>query len=220
MKGVNNVINSFIFLNKFCSKIVFMKRKTYNYILFIIGLIVLGIGISFNNKSMLGCNPMSIFVVGLSKHLPVSMGTCNLIVALIEMILGFLLAKENVSIATVIGVFGVSYAIDLGNFIIPDTSSVVIRIVYMIIGVIMYCLGFSIQQVSKCGYSHYDTFVFGLAKRLKIEKYHNIRWCTDALFLIFGYLLGGVLGIGTVLLLVLSGVLIERFKEIIESINK
>lgn len=195
-----------------------MKRNidTKRLITFIVGLIILGIGISFNNKSLFGCNPMSIFVVGLSKHLPVSMGTCNLIVALIEMFFGYILAKENVTYTTVIGVFGVSYAIDLGNFLIPDTNNVFIRTIYMIIGILLYCAAFSIQQVAKCGYSHYDAFVFGLAKKFKIEKYHSIRWCTDAIFLVSGYLLGGIVGIGTVLLLVFSGILIERFKSIIE----
>ena len=190
-------------------------KKIRKYLVFIIGLIVLGIGISFNNKSLLGCNPMSIFVVGMSKHLPISMGTCNLICAATEMIIGLILAKENVSWATVIGVVGVSYAIDLGNFLIVDTSGIIVRVVYMLIGVIMYCLGFAIQQISKCGYSHYDSFVFGLAKKFKIEKYHTIRWFTDALFLIFGYLLGGIVGIGTVILLICSGLLIERMKTLL-----
>ena len=192
------------------------NTKSKRLATFIIGLIVLGIGISFNNKSLFGCNPMSIFVVGLSKHLPISMGTCNLIVALTEMIVGYILAKENVSYTTIIGVFGVSYAIDLGNFLIPDSNNLYIRILYMLIGVLLYCLAFAIQQVAKCGYSHYDTFVFGLAKRFKIEKYHSIRWCTDTLFLVSGFVLGAEVGVGTVILLVFSGVLIERFKHLIE----
>lgn len=192
------------------------NEKSKRLATFIIGLIVLGIGISFNNKSLFGCNPMSIFVVGLSKHLPISMGTCNPIVALIEMFFGYLLAKENVTYTTVIGVFGVSYAIDLGNFLIPDTNNVFIRTIYMIIGILLYCAAFSIQQVAKCGYSHYDTFIFGLAKKFKIEKYHKIRWCTDAIFLVSGYLLGGIVGVGTVLLLAFSGILIVRFRIILE----
>jgi len=190
-----------------------IMNKTKRYFIFILGLLVFGFGISLGNKSLLGGNPMSILVVGLSKHLPLSIGTCNLIVAAVEALIGYMLDKKNVTIATIIGVLCGSYFIDLANLVLPDVTSLYLRVIYMIVGINLYCLGLALQQYGKCGYGNLDCFIFGLGKLLKIEKYHNIRWITDILFIISGYLLGGIVNIGTLALLAIAGLLIEFFRN-------
>lgn len=186
-----------------------------SYLLFALGLLVFGIGISFGNKSLFGGNPMSVFVVGVKNHLNLSMGTCNLIVAAIEIIVGYLLDKSNVSIASVFGMICGSYAIDFGNLLISDSNNIYVRIIYMLVGIVCYCFGLAMQQYGHVGLGNLDCLNFGLKKAFKIKEYHTIKWIVDGMFLIAGYLLGGIVGIGTVLLLACSGLLIERFKALL-----
>lgn len=185
------------------------------YTIFIIGLMFFGFGISFGIKSQLGNNPMGVFVTGLAIQLGFSVGTCNMLLGLFETIAGYFLDKKNISIATFLVVFCGSYSIDLGNYLIPDTSNAIIKIIYMLFGIIFYCLGFSIQQYAKCGLSNYDCFVFGISKKLNIKDYAKIRRVCDLLFIILGYLLGGIVGIGTIILVLFSGKIIICFKKII-----
>ena len=192
-----------------------MKTKVIKkYIIFAIGTLIFGFGISLSNKSLLGGNPMSVLVSGITNILPFSFGTCNLIVGIIQIIVGYICDKKTVTFATIFGTICGSYAIDFADLFIKDTNVLTIKIVYMILGIILYCLGLALQQVPNCGYSNLDCFIFGLAKVFKIDKYHIIRWIVDIAFLIIGYLLGGVVGIGTVLLFIVSGILIELFVNV------
>ena len=89
----------------------------------------------------------------------------------------------------------------------------VVRFVYMFVGIIGYCLGLSLQQYASIGYGNLDVFIFGLKKAFKVKKYHTIKWVVDAVFIVGGYMLGSPVGVGTVLLLAFAGILIEQFKE-------
>lgn len=193
-----------------------LKIKKYG--LFILGLIIFGFGISFGNKSLLGGNPMSIFVVGLSKHIPVSIGTCNFIVALFEIAIGFILDKSNITIATALSLFFGSYSIDFANLFIKDSNALLIRIIYMLVGIVLYCFGLALQHKAKCGYGNLDCFNFGLKKLLKIKDYHTVRWFADTFFIVAGFLLGGVFNVGTIILLAFSGLIIEFFHSLLDKV--
>ena len=188
------------------------------YLVFILGLFIFSTGISFGNKSLLGGNPMSILVVGLSKHIPFSIGTCNLIVGIVEIIIGFILDKKNITLATFIGLICGSYSIDIANMFIPDTSVLGIRIIYMYVGIICYCLGLSLQHKAACGYGNLDCFNFGIKKALNLKDYHTARWISDAIFVVSGFLLGGIVNVGTALLLCFAGLIIEFFKKILDKL--
>lgn len=157
---------------------------------------------------------MAVFVVGINKHVNLSMGTCNLIVAAVEMIIGYILDKENVSWASIVAMFVGSYLIDFANLFVVPTTNMIARFVYMLVGIFCYTLGLGIQQYAEIGYGNLDVFIFGLKKVFKIEKYHTIKWFVDAAFIIGGYFLGAEVGVGTVLLLLFAGVLIEYFRDL------
>lgn len=192
-----------------------MKIDLKRYLVFIIGLIFFGFGISLGNKSLLGGNAMSIFVVGISKHIILTIGQCNFIVGLVESIIGYIFDKKNVTLATIISMVFGSSTIDFANMLIKDTSTLSIRVIYMLIGIVMYCGGLAIQQFAKCGYGSLDCLNFGLKKFFKVKDYHTIRWFTDIFFIVFGTILGGIFNVGTVLLLAFAGLLIERIRSLL-----
>ena len=199
-------------------KSVLKTNLVKRYLLFALGLLVFGIGISFGNKSLFGGNPMSVFVVGVKNHLDLSMGTCNLIVAAFEIVMGYLLDKSNVSIASIFGMICGSYAIDFGNLLISDSNNIYVRIIYMLVGIVCYCFGLAMQQYGHVGLGNLDCLNFGLKKAFKIKKYHTIKWIVDAVFIIAGYMLGAPVGVGTVLLLAFAGLIIEQFKEAVKKL--
>ena len=190
-------------------------KELKKYLLFGLGLMIFGFGISFGNKSFLGANPMGVLVYGLSMRLAISIGTGNLLVGLFETAFGYLLEKKNVTWATIIGMFCGSYAIDLANAIVPDSTSMTVRVIYMLAGMACYCFGVALQLEAGCGYSNLDCFIFGIARLLGIKEYHRVRWLVDGAFLVSGWLLGGIIGVGSVLLIFGSGLLIEWFRELI-----
>lgn len=195
-------------------------NKYKKYLIFFIGTILFSLGISFGNKSLLGGNPMAVLVNGVSKQISLSFGTCNLIVSAIEVIVGYLLDKRNVTWVTIVTMLVASSFIDLAGLFIIESSNIVVRVIYMLVGIALYCLGLGMQQYGKIGYENYDVFIFGLKKAFKVSKYHTIKWIVDGAFLILGFILGAEVGVGTVLFIVFAGILIEFFKELTEKIFK
>lgn len=192
--------------------------KKKKYIIFVIATVIFSFGISFGNRSLFGGNSMSILVVGLSKHLPLSIGTCNLIVATFEMAIGYALDKKNVGFPSLFAMVIGSYLIDFANLFVLPTDNMIVRFIYMFIGIICYCLGLAVQQYANIGLGNFDVFIFGLKKAFKIKKYHTIKWIVDAVFIIAGYMLGAPVGVGTVLLLAFAGLIIEQFKEAVKKL--
>ena len=192
--------------------------KKKKYIIFVIATVIFSFGISFGNRSLFGGNSMSILVVGLSKHLPLSIGTCNLIVATFEMAIGYALDKKNVGFPSLFAMVIGSYLIDFANLFVLPTDNMIVRFIYMFVGIICYCLGLAVQQYANIGLGNFDVFIFGLKKAFKIKKYHTIKWIVDAVFIIAGYMLGAPVGVGTVLLLAFAGLIIEQFKEAVKKL--
>ena len=131
----------------------------------------------------------------------------------------FVIEKKNVTIASILSVLLGSYLIDFAALFIPATDSLTVRIVYMILGILSYCLGIAIQQHAKCGYGGLDCFIFGLAKLFKIKEYYRIRWVVDGLFLVTGFLLHGVVNVGTLIIVVLGGLIIQNMKKVIDKLS-
>ena len=162
---------------------------------------------------------MGVFVSGLSITFAITFGTANFIVNAFQILTGYVLEKKNVTIASILAMLLGSYLIDFAAMFIPATDSLTIRIIYMILGVLSYCLGIAIQQHAKCGYGGLDCFIFGLAKLFKVKEYYRIRWVVDGLFLISGFLLHGVVNVGTLILVVFGGLIIQNMKKAIDNLS-
>lgn len=189
-------------------------KNLKKYLVFILGTLLFAFGISFGNRSLFGGNSMAILVVGISLHLPVSMGTCNLLVSVLEILIGTMMDKSHTSLVSIITMFISSYAIDLANLIIPPVDSLQLRLLYMVAGIICYCLGLGTQQACEIGYGNLDIFIFGFKKKYNVKNYRTIRWPIDIAFIALGMLLGAPVGIGTLFLMFFAGVLIEKSKAL------
>lgn len=195
--------------------------KINKYIVFLIGKIIFSSGISFGNRSLYGGNSMAVLVTGISKNLPfLTYGTCNLMVGILEVIIGYFCEKKNVTVVSVLALVFGSYMIDLINIFVLPNNDLFIRIIFMLLGILCYCLGLAIEQHASVGYSNYDVFVFGIKKIMKADKYHTAKWAVDITFIIIGFVLGAEVGIGTLLLLLFTGVIVEMFRELFQKVIK
>lgn len=159
---------------------------------------------------------MAVLVDGLSIVLPLSFGICNMIVGIGQLVVGYFTDKKYITFATLISLTCGSFAIDFANYLIPDTSEKTMMYIYMLLGIILYCFGIAIQIIMNCGLGSLDCFIFGLMKAFKTDSYSKIRWISDGAFLLLGFILGGTIGLGTVLYLLVTGKLIEWFVKLLK----
>ena len=193
------------------------KKKLKKYIVFVLGSFIMGVGIGLCNFADLGVDPMSVLVLGTYQRLHVSFGTMNLLISLVQLVIAYLLDKKNVTIATLLAMIFVSVGIDAFGLLhlSQALSAFPLDYFWLLGGICIYCFGIAFSQLPHCGYTSYDGVIFGLQKYTKFS-YHAIRWGIDLTFLISGVLLRGTAGIGTLLILLLAGRLIEIFHEWLE----
>lgn len=116
--------------------------------------------------------------------------------------------RSYIKIGTVICMFCGGPIIDMFNMILssiitPD-STMAVRIISNVIGCIILALGMSIVIKSDAGTGPNDLVGVVISDKLK-KKFSIIRMIVDACFLVCGWLLGGVVGLGTVICLFLVG---------------
>ncbi len=195
------------------------KLSIKEYLVFILGAFVMGVGIAFCNYANLGVDSMSVLVLGVSRIADTTFGTMNFIFAIAMMFVGLFTERKNVTIATIISMGVVSLGID--SFLLFDLPEVTLVASYicLVIGMILYTAGIAISQVAGCGLTAYDCMVFGFMKMFK-QKYHVIRWAVEIISLVLGIMLKGTFGVCTVAIILFAGKMVEFFVEKFEKLKK
>lgn len=197
------------------------KKEIYLFIFMCIGNIMLGMGIAFLRLAAYGTDPYSCMNIGLSGQLSISYGTCQLIVNIILFIPVILVIPKSFGIGTFVNMIGIGYIVDfimwiLGEFGITIemfTDKLPIRIVFVIVGILVLCLGIGMYMECNMGYAPYD------AVGLVLEKVSGgkltFRWMrvmADVICMVVGFLSGGAVGIVTVVVAFFTGPLVSWYR--------
>lgn len=191
-------------------------RKVF---LFLLGLIFSELGIAFYYTAVLGTDPISVFVEGISFHVDLSVGQISTICNVILGILTYLFERDRLGIGTILTILAGGPLIDLfygtllGIFP-PETTVLGVRCIILVAGLITYALGLGLILICDLGIGPFSFPPIWLARVTKLDlKYTQI--ITDALFFLVGILLGGIFGPGTVVAVLLTGPLMTMFMRLI-----
>ena len=160
-----------------------------------VGLVFLGLGIAFMVVSELGVAPWVVFHQGISIHTGVPLGTVGIITGALAL-LGWIPLHERVGIGTLMNVTIIGVVIDVS--MLPDQAgSTGWRWVALLGGIALVGVGSGLYIGAGLGPGPRDGLMTGLARRG-----YRMRWARTAVeltVLVAGWLLGGTVGIGTVL---------------------
>lgn len=184
-----------------------MKFK--KYFIFVVGAIVMGLGIGLCNTSKLGTDPLAVLCSGISISFPISFSMVNALINVVQVIVAVVLDKKQVTIFSLVAALVTSYSISL----IPELTQT-LRYLWLMSGIVCMSLGIALMVSADIGKSPYDAFIYSIMSKTN-QKYSTIRWACDLTFLVFGYLLHGIVGVGTILGFILIGKLMEIFLNII-----
>ena len=183
------------------------------------GCLVLGIGIGFCDHALMGTDPFTVFLVGLQRHVGFTVGTLNLAVCLLMIVFVLFVDRSKIGIVTFLATVFTSIGIDFVGFLFPNqVSGALMAWLSLIAGELLYVLGTSMAMVPDTGIDPYNAFLTSLQK-LTGWTYKTVRWTLEILFLFAGGLLGGIIGIGTVVSLLATAPLVElispKLKELL-----
>lgn len=186
----------------------FIKRL----VLFLIGMTIIQFGVALFLKSDIGSDPFTVFNQGLAFALHTTPGRANIIILVVLTCLIFVFGKSYINIGTLICVFGVGPAIDFAlnivSFFPIESYNIFVKGCLMVFGCMIVGVGFSILSATRLGMAPNDSVYFIIKDKTKFQ-YRWVRMTTDICYLIAGYFLGGVVGVGTIIAAFLPGPVIQ-----------
>lgn len=177
----------------------------------ILGLSLFSLGIVITVNANIGLSPWDIFHQGLSKKFNITMGQASLIVGLIIIIINFAM-KEKVGIGTILNVFLISFLMDLlfKSGLIPIAENWIYGSLELIIGLLIIGLASYFYLCAGLGAGPRDGIMVVLTKKTGIDV-AIVRNSIEIAAAISGYLLGGKLGLGTVICALTVGFFVKLF---------
>lgn len=196
-----------------------MARYNKNRILLMIaGIIILGISVGIFRKAEFGTDPYSCLNLGLSKVVGIQYGLIQLITNILLLFVVVVSAKHFIGLGTVVNMVFVGYISDGALFmltkVVGDTLSLEMRAVLLVAAIIICCIGVSFYMEADLGIAPYDALAFILEKLFKGKlSFKWTRLITDMLCVILGFVMGSIVGVGTVITAFFTGYLITFLRK-------
>jgi uncharacterized membrane protein YczE len=172
------------------------------------GLVLCGVGLASMIASDLGLGPWEVLHQGLSFVTGIPIGMMTIIVG-VFVLLTWLPLGERPGIGTVLNVIVVGVVIDLTLLVLDTPDSLALRSVMMLAGPLLFGIGSGFYLGARLGSGPRDGIMMGLARRgIPVGV---ARATIEVLVLVGGWLLGGTVGVGTVVFALGIGPLVHFF---------
>ena len=179
------------------------KQSLQRFLILIFGLTLFGIGEAFLVITSLGNSPWVVLSEGISLNSNLNIGQATFFVSL--MVLFFWIPlKQKPGFGTLANIVVISASIELGLLIIPEVNNIVLKVFYVLFGILLVGIGSALYITCGLGTGPRDGLMTGLHYRTGV-RVGRVRLGIEVVALTAGALLGGSLGVGTALFALLIG---------------
>lgn len=192
------------------------NRLTFRRVLAVfLGNILIGVSVALYRSALLGNDPSSAFVMALAGKCGVMFSQMLLVCNAVWFAAQLLWGRNLIGLGTFVNWGLVGYVTDgfgwLMNCLGATPETLAARVLAMLVATPLVSLGVSLYQTAGLGASPSDSLALMLHARLKKIPYFWNRIFTDSALTLFAWLLGGVVGIGTLTCALGLGPLIHFF---------
>ena len=174
----------------------------------VLGLALFGLGSGLMVQSRLGNPPWDVFHEGVSLHTPLTIGLAGIVTSFVVLLIWIPL-RERPGIGTLANAVLIGVFIDLTILAVDRPESLVGRWSLLGLGVVLVGLGSGLYIGVRLGTGPRDGLMTGIARRgpsLRVA-----RTGVEAAVLVVGWLLGGTVGVGTLVFAFGIGPLVQVF---------
>lgn len=177
-----------------------MKKVIFEWFKIVLGLIVFSFGVHLTIYANIGLAPWDCLGMGIAKHTPLNYGLAMTIMAVTILFIDILL-KEKIGFGTIID------SLLTGNFVqayntlnpFPENHNLWLGILIMLTGFVFMAIGMWIYMRSQQGCGPRDSLLVGLGKRMPKVPIGIVEVILWGIVCLLGFLLGGPVGIGTLI---------------------
>lgn len=163
----------------------------------LVGLILFGVGCAVMVRAGIGIDPWSVLAQGLALRTGVGMGWITVIVGALVLLLWWPL-RQKPGVGTIANVLVVGTSMELTLNVMAPVAHYGIGIVVFVGGMLLVGLASGIYIGARLGPGPRDGLMTGLNQRFGIPIW-RARMSVEVVVLAAGWVLGGTVGLGTVL---------------------
>jgi uncharacterized membrane protein YczE len=184
-------------------------RLAPRLVLLLLGLFLYGASMAMVVRSQLGAIPWDVLHVGLQQHLPLSFGTVVIGVSVLVLLLWIPL-RQKPGLGTLCNAVLIGPAADLTLAVLPEPGGMGWRALLLLGGIVLNGVATGMYIGSQFGPGPRDGLMTGLA-RVTGRSIRLVRTGIEVAVVVVGWLLGGVVGVGTLLYAAAIGPLTHLF---------
>lgn len=185
------------------------RRPVTRLIQLIVGLTLYGVSMAFMIRAGLGLDPWDVLHQGLANHVPLSFGTITALVGALVLLVWWPL-RQRPGIGTVANILVIAVAVDGALAVLPAATNLWWQVPLMVLGVVLNGVATACYVGARLGPGPRDGLMTGLHARTG-KSVRLVRTCIEVVVLATGWLLGGTVGVGTVLYALSIGPLTQFF---------
>ena len=194
------------------------ETDTYLFVVFklMLGFFLAALGIVFMINANLGLSPWDVLHQGITNVIPITIGQANIVVGIIVVISSMFLGVK-IGIGTILNTILVGVFIDLITItkVIPMVHNLFIGILMLVVGMIFLGLGTCIYLSCESGCGPRDGLMTALTKITK-KPVKVVRGSIEIGALILGWILGGSVGLGTIITALGLGYFVQMWCKVLK----
>lgn len=200
-------------------KLKWIRKERFtakNIALALVGVFLVCIGVAFNNCAGLGNDPIGIIYDGIRSVSGMNaeqLGTASNLVNVILVVVLLFIGRRYVSLGTLIYFIPYGLFVDLGGRlyrILAVSESMTSRIAFSVAGCLLLYFGVAIYVAVDMGVDPFTGLVLVL-RDISGKEYRVVKVIFDVTMIVLGTVLGGRLGVVTIVTALTAGPVIQYF---------
>ncbi|GFP78119.1 YczE/YyaS/YitT family protein [Clostridium fungisolvens] len=177
-----------------------IKKIIFTMVRLFFGLFLYAFGLVLAINSNIGLSPWDVFGQGISKTLNITMGHATISVGFVIILINFILG-ERIGWGTIFNMIFIGEFMDILmlNRLIPISTNFVVSVIMMFCGVMVIALATFLYIGAELGAGPRDGLMVALTRKTN-KSVRVVRSIIEIGALVVGYLLGGFVGIGTLIM--------------------
>lgn len=185
------------------------KLLAWRWVFFMGGMVIMSLGISLTIKGQrLGIAPWDVLHIGLYENIGLTIGSWSILTGLLIVTITSIFLRQWPRLGTWLNMLVIGLFIDFFNWLLPEVTSLPLQILCFALGVFVLSYGVGVYVAPNLGAGPRDSLML-----LFVEKFgwslRAVRTSIEAVVTLAGFLLGGPVGIGTIIVVLVSGPIIQ-----------
>jgi uncharacterized membrane protein YczE len=169
----------------------------------LVGLWFFGMGEAFIIDAGLGVSPWTVLAQGLNVRTGLSIGVTSFIIGCVVLLLWIPL-REKPGLGTIANIIVISIAIEVMTLVLPTPQHFLLQLLCVLVGIACIGLGSGLYLTTNLGPGPRDGWMTSIHRRTGWPV-AIVRTSIEVFVLVTGWLLGGTVGLGTLLFAGLIG---------------